>query len=84
MPMQLLHDSISRDALEAASTIKEGVESGDVVGLVFGLQLRGRRYVVNVAGQCARDPTFARGIVGAIEDELRALIQGKADSDTTL
>lgn len=84
MSVQLLHDFISRDTSEAAKIIKEGVDSGDIVGMVFALQLRGRRYAVNVAGQCARDPTFARGMCGAIDDELREMIQGRAASDTTI
>lgn len=84
MTVQLLRDFISRDGMEAAAIIKNGFESGSIVGIVFGLQLPGRRYIVNVAGECVTDPTFARGIVGALEDELRDLIQGKAQADTTL
>lgn len=84
MSAQLLHDSISRDSLEAATIIRDGVESGVIVGMAFVLQLKGRRYIVNVAGQCARDPTFARGAVCALDDELREMIQGQADSATTM
>lgn len=84
MTVQLLRDSISRDNVEAAKIIMEAAATGDIVGTVFALQLRGRRYVVNITGQCVRDPTFARGMVGAIDDELRDLIQGKAQSETTI
>lgn len=84
MTVQLVRDGISRDTLEAIDTIKLGVERGEIIGLVFGVLMRGRRYAVNVAGQCASDPTFTRGMIGAIDDELRDMIQGKAASDTTM
>lgn len=84
MPVQLIRDTISRDTKEAATVILELATSGQCVGMVFGLQFPGGRYIVNVAGTCARNPTFARGITGAIDDELREMIQGKAHSDTTI
>jgi hypothetical protein len=84
MTIQLIHDTISRDTAEAAAVIKGLVDSGEVTGMFFGLRFRGGRYMVNVAGRCAADPTYARGMLGALEDELSRMIQGKADSDTTL
>lgn len=84
MPVQLIHDTISRDTNEAIVLIKELVDSGEAVGLFFGLRFRGGRYIVNVAGRCASDPTYTRGMVGALDDELSRMIQGKADSDTTI
>lgn len=83
MAVQLLHDSISRDLGEAATVIKRLADSGDAIGLFFGIRFRGGRYVVNVAGRCATDPTFTRGMLGALDDELRRMIQGDADAATT-
>jgi hypothetical protein len=84
MPSALLHDRISRDTVQALETLLEGAKRGQVVGAIFGVMLKRRKYLVNVAGEAVRDPTFARGMVGAIEDELRVLIQGRADADTTM
>jgi len=69
---------------QAAIQLLEEVRSGNVVGLAFGIALRGRKYFVNVAGILAKDPTYARGIVAALDDELARMVQGKADSDTTV
>lgn len=52
--------------------------------IVFGVMLKRKRYIVNTAGEAYRSPTFARGIVAAIDDELRDMIQQRANQDTTL
>jgi hypothetical protein len=81
---RLMRDTISRDVLEAFEQLAEGARQGLIVGAVFGVALKGRRYHVNVAGSLVRDPTFARGVVAALDDELMALVQGRADADSTL
>jgi len=82
--MQLIHDNISRDTVEALETLLEGAKAGHIKGIIFGAMLPRRRYMVNIAGDATRDPTFARGIIGAMEDELREIIQGRAQGDTTI
>ena len=52
-----------------------------VVGVAFGAMLRQRRYLVNCAGEACRDPTTARGILAALDDELSQMVQGAADPD---
>lgn len=84
MSQQLIRDHISRDLDEAFKQMHEGVRQGVIVGAVFGLALKGRRYHVNVAGTLVKDPTFGRGICSALDDELQAMVQGGATSDTTL
>lgn len=84
MPTSLARDTISRDLSEAGHQINEAIQAGHVAGIVFGMALKGRRYIVNVAGSLVRDPTLARGITAALDDELARLVQGKVDSDTTL
>jgi hypothetical protein len=81
---QLVRDHISRDLAEAFKQMADGVESGTITGAIFGLALRGRKYHVNVAGSLARDPTLARGVCAALDDELMGMVQGKASSDTTI
>jgi len=83
MPYQLIRDTISRDTVEAARQIHEASESGEVLGMFFGLMLKRRRFVVNVAGECLRDPTFARGMLAAMDDELRGIVQGNAGTGNT-
>ena len=81
---ELVHDHISHDTVEALEQLLEAARAGAIRRLIFGAILQRRRYLVNIAGDVARDPTFARGVCGAIEDELRNMIHQKAGSDTTL
>lgn len=84
MTPQLVRDHISRDVVQALEQLLDGAQQGLVTGMVFGVALKGRKYHVNVAGSLARDPTFARGVVAAIDDELMSMVQGRANSDTTI
>ena len=82
--MQLVRDNISRDLVEAFRQMSVGAEAGIITGAIFGLQLKGKKYHVNVAGSLAKDPTMARGICAALDDELSSMVQGRANADTTL
>jgi hypothetical protein len=79
----LVRDQVSHDLEQAIKTLHEAVQAGHIVGLAFGVALKGRRYFVNTAGTLTRDPTFARGIVAALDDELSRMVQGRADAGTT-
>lgn len=86
MSSKLVHDEISRDLAAAMRKIADMTEQRIIVGAVFGLALRGpgRRYHVNVAGTLARDPTFARGVVASLDDELRDMVQRGAEMASTM
>lgn len=81
---QLLHIDPSKDTIACATRLAEGALGGDVVGAVIGFIYRRRRYSISVCGEAHRDPTFARGIVRAIDDELQAMVHDRANQDTTL
>lgn len=81
---QLVRDHISRDLVEAIGQLHGGAQDGVIVGIIFGIAMKGRKYHVNVAGTLAKDPTLARGLCAALDDELSAMVQGNADAATTL
>lgn len=82
MPYQLVHDYISRDVVDALTLLLEGAKDGDVTGIAFACTLRKNRYITNVAGLCFKNPTFARGCIGALDDELAAIIHQRDPQDT--
>lgn len=82
MPYQLVKDYISRDVVDALTVLLEGAKSGDVTGLAFAATLRRNRYVTNVAGLMYKNPSFARGCVGALDDELASIVHGRDPEDT--
>lgn len=69
-PFSLVPDNISTDTRQALSQLIEMEERGDLIGIAFVGMLRQRRYFVNTAGEAHRNPTFTRGCVGALDDEL--------------
>jgi len=83
MPYKLIRDHISHDTVEACRQILEGAVSGEIVGITFGLMLKRRRFIVNAAGECLRDPTFSRGMIAAMDDELRDLVQDNTGTGNT-
>lgn len=82
MPYKLVHDYISRDTLEALKALYDGARTGEVKGIAFAAMLRQNRYITNVAGLAYKNPTFARGMVGALGDELASLIHGRDPEET--
>lgn len=82
MPYQLVRDYISRDVVDALTVLLEGAKTGDVTGLAFAATLRKNRYVTNVAGLMFKNPTFARGCIGALDDELAGIIHGRDPEET--
>lgn len=84
MTYQLIRDSISRDTVQALESLLHLAREGTVTGIAFAVTLKRRKFLVNVAGEAYRDPTFARGAVLALDDELSSIVQSHALSNTTL
>lgn len=69
-PFQLVPDEISTNTEEALGQLIEMARRGDLIGIAFAGMLKQRRYFVNTAGEAHRNPTFARGCISALDDEL--------------
>lgn len=82
MPYQLVHDKVSHDVVEALEQLLDGARRGEVTGIAFACSLKRMRYITNVAGLCFTNPTFARGMVGALTDELATIIHRRDPLDT--
>jgi hypothetical protein len=81
--MQLIRDPVSTDTIEAFAKLLEGAMEGRYVGAVIGVIHPRRRYTVHCIGEASKNPTFARGVVAAIDDELRHSIHGDDLAETT-
>jgi len=82
MPYRLIPDNISHDTVEALETLLVLAKEGEVTGIAFAVTLRKQRYITNVAGHCFRHPTFARGAVAFLSDQLATLVHAKNDLET--
>ena len=82
MPYRLIPDNISHDTVEALETLLALAKEGEVTGIAFAVTLRKMRYITNVAGHCYRHPTFARGMVSFLSDQLAGLVHARNELET--
>lgn len=75
-PPTLIPDAISKRTVECLETLLEQALSGELIGVAFGAILRGNNYIVNTAGEAYRNPTYARGVVAALDDQLSHRVHG--------
>jgi len=78
-PFVLIQDTISHDTVECLETLLRHARKGDVIGVAFAAALKRRAYITNTAGECHRNPTWARGLIAALDDQLSSRIRGGND-----
>lgn len=83
-PYTLAPDNISHETIEALQQLLKQAESGELVGFAFAAVYKRRRYIVNSAGSCRSDPTMTRGMVLALDDELRRMVHSRSFDETPL
>jgi hypothetical protein len=75
-PFILVPDTISHDTLLALKQLIDGVKRREVIGIAYAAALKKRAYIVNTTGECWRNPTWSRGIVAALDDQLSLRVRG--------
>lgn len=84
MAYQLVRDEISQDTVEALEELLRSAKNGQLVGIIFGVMMKHRRYMVNSAGEARRDPTFALGMCHMLTSEMIALVHDDSGPMTSL
>lgn len=79
-PFALVPDSVSTDTVECLRVLLARARKGEVIGLAFCAMLKQRSYIVNTAGVAHESPTFARGMVAALDDSLSNRIHHRGES----
>lgn len=69
-PFTLIPDTVSTDTVECLKLLLNRARRGEVIGLAYCAVLKQRSYIVNTAGVAYQSPTFARGMVAALDDQL--------------
>lgn len=75
-PFLLVPDTVSNDTVECLQALLDHAKKGEVIGIAFAAVLKRRAFITNSAGECFRSPTFARGMVAALDDQLATRIRG--------
>jgi hypothetical protein len=72
----LLRPQLSHDTVQCLEDLLQRARSGQLIGICFAAMCRRRQYILDAAGEAHRNPTFARGMVAALDDELSVRIRG--------
>ncbi len=70
--IQAIPSPVSHDTVTCLEHLLDGARRGAVIGIAYAAMLKHRSYVLNACGEAHRSPTFARGMVAALDDELAA------------
>jgi hypothetical protein len=76
--LRLVPDAVSMDTIACLNLLLRRAHRGEVIGLAYCAMLKQRAYIVDTAGVAHDSPTFARGMVAALDDSLSAKIGGRA------
>lgn len=71
-----------KDMIEALRTILAHAEAGTITGIAVACVMKRNRYITDVRGYCLTHPTFTRGVIMSLGDELGALMH-HTDPDET-
>lgn len=75
-PFYLVPDLVSHDVVQCLEVLLSEARRGEVIGLAFAAMLKRRAFIVNSAGEAHRNPTFTRGMVAALDDQLSQRVAG--------
>ena len=70
------HRRSRSDAIAALEQLLAEAKAGRVIGLAYVVMRQGYDYDVGAAGETRRSPTFTRGMLCLLDDELAKLIRG--------
>jgi len=82
MPVEKIPSTINEDVIETLKALLAGAQRGEVTGVAFAAALRSRRYITNATGSCLESPTYTRGMVATLYDELGRIVLRRDPSDT--
>jgi hypothetical protein len=75
-PFFLVPDTVPNDTIACLEMLLDYARKGEVIGVAFAAMLKRRSYIVNTAGEAHRNPTFTRGMVAALDDQLSGRVRG--------
>lgn len=78
-PYSLVTDTGSHDTVQCLERLLAEARAGQLIGLAYAAIMKRRNFRVNACGEAHRSPTFARGVLAALDDELGNRIRGGHD-----
>lgn len=78
-PFLLIPDTVSHDTVECLRVLLDQARRGQVIGIAYAVMLKKRAYITNTAGEAHRNPTFSRGMIATLDDQLASNVRGGHD-----
>lgn len=75
-PFKLVDDEISHDTVHCLEQLLELAKKGDLIGVALVAMLKRRNYITHATGETYRNPTFTRGMLRVLDDNLGRQISG--------
>lgn len=75
-PFRLVSDDTPHETIEALEMLLAQARAGKILGVAYVAMRKRREYVGEATGEAYRSPTFARGMVAALDDYLAELARG--------
>lgn len=69
-PFRLVKKVKDRATIEVLRDMIRDAEKGELIGLAFVSMYERREYNIGYTGECARNPTYARGMILDLLDDL--------------
>lgn len=73
-PFHLVQNGLSSDTAKTLQNLLDEAQRGELIGMAFVAMYRRREYAANATGEARRNPTFARGMVQALNDFLGDMV----------
>jgi hypothetical protein len=73
-PFRLVRTVVSRDTVETLETLLDQAKTGSLIGMAFVVMYSGREYIASAVGEAHRNPTFTRGMLRALDEQLGNLL----------
>lgn len=78
-PFRLVPDPLPEDTIGAFNTLLKQAKQGQILGAAFAVMYKGKTYIVNATDEARKSPTFARGMVAELDDELARISRGNQE-----
>lgn len=66
-----------RETVQRLRDLLKSAEAGDTIGLAYVAMQKNTRYSMDVVGQAKKAPTFTRGMLRCLDDQIADLIVKK-------
>lgn len=72
-PLRLIKSEANQKTISTLEEMLIAAKAGEITGMAFVVTLPGMRFISNATGYCADNPSFARGAVMFLSDQLGGL-----------